>query len=141
MPAGNLEPSRRQLDPPLEMSLRYFQAMDSGVPDLKRQRALAADDQHAGAERHRDLVRLYPGQGDQDGQRLLALENVARRLPSGCRRATTKKLTMESLSTLHRFAGLFPHQRLELSSRHVGLPAPADIVTQSRIRKIPCHPR
>src|SRR4029077_6711790 len=113
--AGNLEPSGRQLDPPLEMPLRYLQPVDPGVSDLERQRAFAADDQNAGAERHLDLVGLDPGQGDQDDQRLVALKNVARRLPGGCRGAAPKKLTMETLSAFHRFASLFPSQRFELS--------------------------
>src|ERR1700739_4552839 len=109
VPTGNLEPSGRQLDPALETPLRYLQPVDPGVPDLERQRALAADDQHAGAERHRDLVGLDTGQGDQDDQRLLDLKDVAWRLPGGCRGAATKELTMETLSAFHRFASLFPH--------------------------------
>src|ERR1700740_3086620 len=87
MAAGDLEPRGRQLDAALEMPVRYLQPMDSAIRVLARQRALAADDQYAGAERHRDLVELAPGQGDQDGQRFIALENVARRLPRGGRAA------------------------------------------------------
>ena len=72
--------------------------------------------------RHLDLVGLDPGQGDQDGQRLVALEDVARRLPGRRRVAAMKKLPMQALGALHRLAGLCPHQRFELSFRHLRLP-------------------
>src|ERR1700724_1780139 len=75
--AGNLEPSGRQLDPALEMPLRYLQPVNPGVPHLERQRPFAADDQDAGAERDLDLVGLDPGQGNHDGSRLVALADVA----------------------------------------------------------------
>src|SRR5271163_2574392 len=140
VPAGNLEPGGRQLDPSLEMPVRDLQPVDPGVPDFARQRGFAADDQDASAERHLDLVELDPGQGDQDGQRLVALEDVARRLPGGGRAVAMKKLPVEALGAFHRLAGLFPHQRFELF-RHLSLPAPADIVTQPRAAKAPRHPR
>src|SRR5271167_4882385 len=140
VPAENFEPGRRQLDPALEVPVRYLQPMDSAIPDLARQGGLAADDQYAGAERHLDLVELDPGQGDQDSQHLLALEDVARRLPSWCRTAAMEKLPMEALGSLHRVTGLFPHQRFKLF-RHLRLPAPADIVMQSPAGKAPRHPK
>src|SRR6516165_11280526 len=80
--AGYLKPGGRQLDPALEVPVRYLEAMDSGIPNFARQRGLAADDQYAGTERDLDLVELHAWQGDQDRQRFIALEDVARRLPS-----------------------------------------------------------
>ena len=48
--AGYLEQGGRQLDPSLEMPVRYLEAMDAGIPHLAGQGPLAADDQHTGAE-------------------------------------------------------------------------------------------
>src|SRR6516165_10705955 len=104
VPAGDLEPRGRQLDPTMEMPVRNLQPVNPGVPDLARQRGLAGDDQYTGAERHLDLLKLHPGQGDQDGQRLVAFEDVARRLPSGCRTVTMKKLPVQALRAFHRLA-------------------------------------
>src|SRR5271167_2983163 len=104
MAAEDLKPRGRQLDPTLEMPVRYFQPVDPCVPDLARQRCFAANDQYAGAERHLDLVELHSGQGDQDGQRLLALEDVAGRLPGRCRAAAMEELPIKALGAFHRVA-------------------------------------
>src|SRR5215470_20436293 len=140
MAAGDLKPRRRQLDPALEMPVRYLQPVNPGVPDLARQRGFAANDQYAGAERHLDLVELHPGQGDQDGQRLLALEDIAGRLPGLCRAAAMEELPIEAVGALHRIARLFPHQRFELLW-HIRLPAAVDIVTLTPAGKAPRDPR
>src|SRR5262249_62160231 len=110
MAAGDLKPRRRQLDPALEMPMRYLQPVNPGVPDLARQRGFAANDQYAGAERHLDLVELHPGQRNQDGQRLLALEYVAGRLPGGRRATAMEELPIEAGRGLRRAPPAFPHQ-------------------------------
>ena len=47
MSAGNLEPRRRQFDPPLKMAVRDLQAVNPRFRHFRRQRPLAADHQHA----------------------------------------------------------------------------------------------
>src|SRR5262245_51389762 len=104
------------------MPVRYLETMNSRISNLPRQRGFATDDQHAGAQRHLDLVELYPRQRDQDRQRIPALEDVAWRLPSSSRMTAMEELPIEPLGAFHRIASLFPHQRLKLL-RHVRLPA------------------
>src|ERR1700758_3757920 len=99
---GHLEPGWRQLDAALEMPVRDLQPVNLGVSDFARQRCFPADDQHAGAERPLDSVELVPGERDQDGQRIIALEDVARRLPGSCRAAAVEKLPIKALGAFHR---------------------------------------
>src|SRR6516164_11559385 len=122
------------------MPVWYLQPVNLGVSDFARQRGLAADDQHAGAECDLDLVKLDPGERDQNRQRVIALEDVTRRLPGGGRAAAVEKLPIKALGAFHRLAGLFPHQRFELSSGHRCLPTAADIVTKSPTGKPPPYP-
>ena len=81
-----------------------------------RQWPLALDDQQAGAQRHGNGFELDARQGDQDGQRVIGLEDVDRRLPIGG--GMMKELAAQALGPFHRPAGIGPHQCFELACRH-----------------------
>lgn len=94
MPARKLEAKRRQLDAPFEMAVRDFEAMNARALRFGRQRPLAADDEDARGKPHLDRVGLDSRQRDQDDERLLGLEDVARRLPMRDPVAVMKELAV-----------------------------------------------
>src|SRR5215472_10170286 len=64
----NLEPGWRQFDPPLKMAMRDLQPMYPRFRQFRRQWALAADQQHSGAQRDLNQTHFDTGQGNQDRQ-------------------------------------------------------------------------
>ncbi len=100
------------------MPVRDLHPVNARVLQFARQRSLAADDQDTGREADFDRFGRDPRQRDQNGQGLLGLEDVARRLPVGHRAAAMKKLAVQALRPLDGLAGLGPHQCFELSCCH-----------------------
>jgi len=101
----NLEPGWRQFDPPLKMAMRDLQPMYPRFRQFRRQWALAADQQHSGAQRDLNPIHFDTGQGNQDRQGVVGLEDVAWRFPVRRRVPAVKKLAVKTLCTFHCLAG------------------------------------
>src|SRR5258707_13681449 len=105
MAAGQFEPGGWQLDPPFKMPMWDLQPVYSPILHLGRERTLAADDQHPGAEGDPDVVRCDARQGDKNGQYLVGFENVEWGFPTRRGVREVEKLAYMAIGTNSRSPG------------------------------------
>src|SRR5690606_34654992 len=114
----------RQRYSSLETSLRQLQSMDESGRQLRRQAALAGDDQRAALDLRLDLVGVHPRQGGEDEYLRLRLQHVDRRLPAdavGARRRL-EKLLVQPFGARHQFKRVRPHTVSRIKRSHAVLP-------------------
>ena len=102
--------SRRQPDAALEPALREFEPMDTGVAQLRRERPIAADHEHAIIDQCLDLIGINPRQRNEDEQFPVGFQDVDRRFPARpAGRLQVEKLLTQPLRTGKRADGLRQH--------------------------------
>jgi hypothetical protein len=103
--------------PPIEATVRNLEPADHRAVHRCRQSACAGDNQLVRLHGDLDVLWFNAGQGGNDGQALIGLQDVDRRFPIG-RRHGLEELPMQLLGALDHGAGLGPHPTSRIGCTH-----------------------
>src|SRR5690554_3271589 len=103
--------ARREHDLALEPALRYLQAPDGGVAELRGPRPHPGDAKRVGVDLHPHFLGRHTGQRHHEHHAVGGLEEVHRRLPgrTGRGAGALEELPVQAFGRFEQLEGLGPH--------------------------------